>query len=75
MSDFRVCVLNGLIAKAPLGDNFNCSHMPYGKGILLELLPRKIKGRGSQCSVIWPKVDCSIKPCGQRLQVIPQHPT
>lgn len=74
MSDFRVCVLNGLIAKAPLGDNFNCSHMPYGKGILLELLPRKIGG-GSQCSVIWPKVDCSIKLRGQRLQVIPQHHT
>lgn len=44
MSDFRICVLNGLIAKAPLGDNFNCSHMPYGKGILLELLPRNIRG-------------------------------
>ena len=43
MPDFRICVLNGLIAKAPLGDNFNRSHIPYGKGILLEMLPRNIR--------------------------------
>lgn len=42
-SDFRVCALNGRIAKAPLGDN-----VPYGKGILLQLVPRRPGGPNAQ---------------------------